>query len=237
MRLLITLLIWTSLGLSQTLHIAAASSMMHFLERVADFFKIENPGVELKLSYGSSGNLYRKILAGAPYDVFISANELYPKKLSEAGKAFNPVIFAKGKLVLISLKFEVKDIESLELAKNIAVANPKYAPYGRAAIEFLQNTGLYDRFKGKLVYGSNIAQAFQFVVSGGADAGIVPLSLVLAYGRGSYYLVPENTYSPVLHVAVITDKGSKNELSERFLSFLTSDRVKELLKEFGFEVP
>jgi molybdate transport system substrate-binding protein len=235
--IILTLLLLISLGYTQTLYIASASSMRPFVEEAKKLFERENPGIEVKVSYGSSGNLYRQILGGAPYDIFLSANELYPEKLSAKGFASKPVVFAFGRLTLFSLKLEVKDIDLLERVDRVAIANPRHAPYGRAALEFIRREGLYPKLRGKLIYGSNVAQAFQFVVSGGAQAGIVSYSLVLHYGKGSYKLIPSSKHSPVRHTACITKEGRGKEHSRRFINFLLSDKVKELLIEKGFEVP
>ncbi|EDP74638.1 molybdate periplasmic binding protein [Hydrogenivirga sp. 128-5-R1-1] len=236
MRALLLVLLLVVAAYSQTIYVASASSMRPLMEEVTEVFE-KGSGVELKVSYGSSGNLFRQILGGAPYDVFISANEMYPERLLELGRAYHPTLFARGRLVIFTLKPELKGIEGLRSARRIAVANPRHAPYGRAAVEFLKKEGLYEELRTRLVFGSNVAQAFQFVVSGGADVGIVSLSLALTYPEGHYTILPEDRYPPIRHVAVLTERGRKKEVVLKFLEFLKSPEFKSMLEKFGFGAP
>ncbi len=236
MRFFLLLVLSLSTAFPQTLYVASATSMRPFLQEIARHFESEHPEVRIKLSYGSSGGIYSQILAGAPYDVFISANTVYPRKLVEGGRARILIIFARGRLALFSKKGEAS-INLLEKARRIAIANPLHAPYGRAAVEFLTRTGFYESTRKRLIYGSNVGQAFQFVASGGAEVGIVSLSLAMAYGKGSYQALPEDFYGPIEHVAVITDKGYEKRSALEFVRFLTSEKALPLLKKFGFGVP
>ncbi len=235
MKVFALLLLIFSLSFGESLYVAVASSMRPLMEELKEEFERKNPGVEIKVSYASSGSIYRQILGGAPYEVFLSANEVYPEKLYERGFATKPVPFAEGRLVIFSLRHRVEDERVLLIAKRIAIASPRHAPYGIAGVEFLKNAGLYDRVRGKLVYGSNVAQAFQFVVSGGADVGIVSLSLVKTYRRGSYSVVAKDKHSPIIHSAVITSKGKTSPVAREFVDFLLSEEVKKLLLHHGFE--
>jgi len=237
MKLLSALLLLLSFSFAQSLHIAAASSLRGPLEEIGKLFSQKHPDVKLYFSYGASGNLYRQILGGAPYDLFLSASELYTNKLYEKGEAGKPVPFARGRLVIFSRNLDVRGPEVLRGADRIAMANPRYAPYGVAALEFLKKVGLYEEVRRKLLQGTNVAQAFQFVVSGGAEVGIVSLSLAVGYGKGSYWVVPEDMHSPIRHVAVITERGMNNKMAESFLRFLTSPKAGEVLKRYGFGVP
>ncbi len=241
MRLLILLLLLISFASAETLHIAVASSMRPVLSKVVSMFEKKNKDVHVKLSFGSSGNLYGQILGGAPYDIFISANAVYPEKLVEKGYALKDSYtkFARGRLVI----FTIRDLNlsaGLDVLKEVArivIANPRHAPYGRAAVEVLKRYGIYDELRGKLIYGSNVAQAFQFVVSGGAEAGLVAFSLVKAYGGGNYWIVPSEMHSPIKHVAVITVRGKDKRYAVEFLRFLKDREIQKILKDNGFEVP
>ncbi len=235
MKVFALLLLIFSLSFGESLYVAVASSMRPLMEELKEEFERKNPGVEIKVSYASSGSIYRQILGGAPYEVFLSANEVYPEKLYERGFATKPVPFAEGRLVIFSLRHGVEDKRILLIAKRVAIASPRHAPYGIAGVEFLKNAGLYDRVRGKLVYGSNVAQAFQFVVSGGADVGIVSLSLVKTYRRGNYSVVAKDKHSPIIHSAVITSKGKNSPVAREFVDFLLSEEVKKLLLHHGFE--
>ncbi len=238
MKVLIALILTVSLSFGQGLTVAVASSLKPPLEEVAELFE-KRSGVKVRLSFGSSGTLYKQIIGGAPYDVFLSASRAYAEELVKKGLALKDsfTIFARGSLVVFSLEREVKDLSSLLEADRIAAANPRFAPYGKAALEVLEKSYLYPKLRGRLVYGSNVGQAFQFVVSGGADYGLVSLSLVKAFGGGNYWVVPGNLYSPIEHAAVVTIKGSRNQHSFKFLQFLKSEEVKKIFRRFGFEVP
>ena len=236
MQLLVLLLVLVSFSVAEPLRIAAASSLRFALEEISKKFK-EKYNAELLISYGASGHFYLQIKHGAPYDVFLSANSLYPRRLIEEGRALKSsyTVFAKGRLVLFTVKdIELKDYSVLLKVDRIAMANPKYAPYGKAAMEFLKNAGLYPKVRHKLVYGANVSQAFQFTASGGADVGIVALSLVIPYGKGRWLEVPPELYSPVEHAGVITIQAKNKELAKEFLNFLKSKDAEGVFKRFGF---
>jgi len=237
MKALVILLILITFSYAENLYIAVASSMRPVVEELVLIFESKNPDVSVKVSYGSSGSIYRQILGGAPYEVFLSASELYTTKLYEAKKSGKPFTFALGRMAVFSTKLKVKGLETLKEANRVAIASPKHAPYGISAIEFLKNADLYEEVKTKLVYGSNVAQAFQFVVSGGADVGIVAYSLVKSYGEGSFWLVPSSMHSPIKHSAVVTFKGLKNRYALMFMGFLASKEAREVIRAHGFEVP
>ena len=237
LSLLTLILFLFGFGFSQTLYVAVASSMRPPVEELARLFEKENPGVSLKLSYSSSGNLYGQILGGAPYHVFLSASKVYADKLHERGVAGKPVVVAYGKLVLFSLDRKPTGISDLLKYERIALANPRHAPYGKSAMEFLKRAGLLDSLRERLIYGSNVAQAFQFVMAGGADTGIVSLSLAVAVGEGYYWVVPKELYTPIEHTVVLTEKGLENPLAKKFLDYLTSKEAKSVFSRFGFGVP
>lgn len=237
MGIFLSLLLLISISYGEVLYVAAAASFRPVLERIVPIFEREK-GVKVKLSFSSSGNLYRQILGGAPLEVFISANEIYPELLVKRGYAARKTLteFARGRLALFSLKIKIKGFDDLLKARRVAIANPRHAPYGKAAVEVLKRSGFYEKVKGKLVYGANVGQAFQFVISGGADFGIVALSLVRAYGRGDYWVVPSELHPPIKHVAVATLKGKDRKAVKEFLLFLKDKRVKDVLEDLGFEV-
>ncbi len=235
MNLLLLLVLLPLLSFSTTIYVAVSSSMRSALEDIAKRFEKER-GISIKLSSGSSGNLYRQIAGGAPYDIFVSASEIYTRKLLEKGLASKGEVIARGRLVIFSLRYDTEGFNVLKKASRVAVANPRYAPYGSAAVQALKRTGIYGDVRKKLVYGSNVGQAFQFVVSGGAEYGIVALSLVKTYGRGSYWVVPEGLYAPITHIAVLTNKGDKKKEALEFFKYLKSKDAREVLERLGFEV-
>ncbi|NPA32001.1 MAG: molybdate ABC transporter substrate-binding protein [Aquificae bacterium] len=241
MRLLLLFLLSFIFSFSETLRVACASSFRFAFEEIKKAFE-RTHGTKLLITYGASGHFYIQIKNGAPYDVFISANELYPKKLIEEGKAVKDsyTVFSKGILTLFTLKnLDLSDynvLASKDVGK-IAIANPKHAPYGKAALAFLKNTGLYDKVKEKLVYGSNVSQAFQYVVTGGADVGLVALSLVLPFGKGRYRIIEQELYPEIRNVAVLTLRAKEKQKAWDFVRFLLSDEAKKILKRYGFALP
>jgi len=239
MRKTVALLILLGLAFGEPLKVAAASSLRFALEEIKREFE-RRTGEKVSVSYGASGHFYLQIKNGAPYEVFLSANALYPIKLVEEGKAVKESYreFARGRLALFTKREDLSltglSVLTSPKVKRIAVANPKYAPYGIAAVQVLKNSGLYPRIRHKLLFGANVSQAFQFVVSGGADVGLVALSLVIPYGEGKFLEVPGELYTPVRHGAVITIFGKDRRLAWEFLDFLSSDYSKEVLERYGF---
>jgi molybdate transport system substrate-binding protein len=233
-------------AVAQDLTIAAAADLQSAMQAIAARFQQET-GKSVKVIYGSSGNFFQQIQNGAPFDVFFSANLDYPKRLEAAGLtepgSFYP--YARGRIVLwvpndskLDLSAGLKALLD-PAAKRIAIANPQHAPYGQAAVAALQKLGLYDRVKDKFVLGENISQAASFVVSGSADAGILALSLALAPSmkdKGRYAEIPAAAYPPIEQACVILKSSGKKETAQRFLLFVKSAAVGDLLRTYGFEV-
>jgi molybdate transport system substrate-binding protein len=236
-----------SVVLAEEIAVAAASSLnFAFKDVVSDYEK--KTGDHVKLSLGSSGNFYSQITNGAPFDVFFSADLRYPQKLEESGLAVPGSLskYALGKIVLWVPKDSKLDLEKgIEAladpsVRKIAIANPKHAPYGRAAVQALEHLKLYDRTKDRLVFGENISQAAQFVTSGNCDAGIISLSLALSpsmKSAGRYVEIPLESHSPVEHGAVIVKNSTHQEAAKRFLEYVKAGEGKETLQRYGFELP
>src|SRR5512142_2979581 len=185
--------------------VAVAANFSAPIERIAALFQQES-GHTLKVSLGSSGKFYSQIKAGAPFDVFLSADEKNPQLLEDEGLAVkgSRFVYALGKLVLWSAQPGYVDARGAVLGKGgyskIAYADPKLAPYGLAAQETLQKMKLWDKVQGKLVTGESIGQAYQFAASGNAELAFIALSQVTKDGKvseGSYWLVPAEMYSPI----------------------------------------
>ncbi len=189
----------------QKLLVAAASSMKFALDETAQAFHKIHPNIKVQFSFGSSGNLFGQIKNGAPYDIFYSADMAYPERLAQQGFAQKGEVvktYAVGKIVLWSnrrsgIQPATEKMNSLlnKKVNRIAIANPKHAPYGRAAVEIMKAEKIYERLKPKLVMGENVTQAAQFAHTGAAQVGIIALSLALAakmQNAGSYWQVPEN---------------------------------------------
>lgn len=236
-----------TVAIAEELTIAAAADLnFAFREIVTEYERTS--GNHVKLSLGSSGNFYAQIQNGAPFDLYFSADIAYPKKLVDAGLAVPDSLYqyATGRIVLWVPKDSSLDVTKgmdalLEPAiKKIAIANPKHAPYGRAAVSALEHYKLYDRVKDKFVLGENISQTAQFAQSGAADIGIIALSLALAptvQPLGSYWLIPQEAH-PSIDQGVVMIKASKNQdAGRKFLDFLQSPSTKAIMIRHGFVLP
>jgi molybdate transport system substrate-binding protein len=234
---------------SKELRIAAAADLQFALEDLAADFKRRRPDVEVKMTYGASGNLFAQISNGAPLDLFLSADVEYPRKLIENGLAAKESLFvyAVGHLVVwmpngLKLASEKGDMEILldPEIKKIAIANPKHAPYGKAAVAALKKLGLYDKLETKLVYGDNVAQTAQFVDSGAADAGLIPTSLAKAPAmrdKGHYIEVPPDAYPRLDQGGVILTSARDQQAATAFRDFILSAEGKTALRRYGFVIP
>ncbi len=230
------------------LRIAAASDLQFALPEIAAAFEKES-GIAVRPSFGSSGNLMRQIMAGAPFDVFLSADEAYAEALVEAGRARGPgVLYAAGRLVLFlpngsPLRLD-PTLEDLRAAlgdgrlERFAIANPAHAPYGMRAREVLRRAGLWKAIEPHLVYGENVSQAAQFALSGAAEGGIVAYSLALAPGieaRARSVPLPAAWHRPLLQRAVLT--ATAPPAAARFLHFLATPAARRIFVRYGFILP
>jgi molybdate transport system substrate-binding protein len=232
----------------KSLLVAAASDLHYaFKEMIADFER--NTGQPVKLSLGSSGNFFAQIQNGAPFDVYFSADIGFPRKLVDTGYALPESLYqyATGRIVLwtpktsgLAVQERGMDVLSDPSIKKIAIANPKHAPYGRAAVAAMQHAKLYERVKDKIVLGENVSQAAQFVESGAVDIGIIALSLAKAptlQAAGSYWLIPANTHQPIDQGAVIIKASPNREAAKAFLDFLRTPAARRVMRQYGFVLP
>lgn len=230
------------------LNVAAAADLKFAMTDLAAAYE-KKTGVKLNLVFGSSGNFLAQIHNGAPYDLFFSADELSPRKLSEAGIHLYGTFqeYAIGRIVLWSpadAKVDPSESGWRSLldpsVQKIAIANPDHAPYGRAALEALKNSGYYDQVKDKLVFGENIAQAAQFVQSGNAQIGILAQALVLApdFGRGHFWEIPLQHYTPLhQYVVALKNPGREDPAKEKealaFVGYVLSHPGRAILAKYG----
>jgi molybdate transport system substrate-binding protein len=232
---------------AQEIRVAAASDLQFAMDDLGSRYQ-EKTGQKLSVTYGSSGNFYAQIQSGAPFDVFFSADVLYAQKLIDARLADRNslVIYARGQIVLwapadAQLNLSRDGFAGLRdpRIQKIAVANPDHAPYGRAAIAALQYAGIYEQVKSKLVYGENISQAAQFAQSGGAQVGILALSLALSPSMksGDRWLIPSELYPPLEQAAILLDSSANKAGARAFLEFVNSDAGREVLSRHGFTLP
>lgn len=234
--------------LAQTpLRVAAAADLEPVLPPILEQFQ-QATGIRAEATYQASAMLTAQIQNGAPFDLFLSADLSYPKRLIDAGLAdaagtadsSTPITYAKGTLVLWTRKDShlppSLDLLHSPLLKRLAIANPDRAPYGRAAVAALTSLKLYEELKPRIVTAENIAQTAQFVDSGNADAGLISLTSALTprlSSSGSYFVIPRDLYPPIEQGAVIVSKTSQRAAAHEFLAFLLSAPVQAQLAKSG----
>lgn len=239
-----SLLLLNTFCYAETTLVAVAANFTQPMNEIAADFE-KTTGHMAKLSFGSSGKFVSQIENGAPFDIFLSADNKNPIKLEETGLtvAGSRFTYAIGKLVLWSSTANFVDTNGDILAsdkfKHIAIADPKLAPYGAAAIEVLRNKGLLEKLQPLFVQGENIAQTYEFVSTGNAELGFIALSQVLKNGEislGSAWIVPETLYSPILQDAVLLKTGSENPAALALLDYLKSPAAIKIITKYGYEI-
>jgi len=225
-------------ALAGSTHVAVAANFADAAKEIAFTFKAKT-GHEAVLSFGSSGQFLVQIQQGAPFKVFLSADEERPKALVAEGLALSDTRFtyAIGKLVLWSKNpIFVKDEATLQAQAfaKIAIANPAAAPYGVAALDVLKSLKLNDALKSKIVMGNSIAQTYQFIDTGNAELGFVALSQLVGQTGGSRWLVPQALYSEIRQDAVLLKSGAGDEVAKAFLAFLKSSEARAIIEKFGY---
>jgi molybdate transport system substrate-binding protein len=244
-RLIITafLSVWVAAAatpvLAEEITVAVAANFTEPAKEIAAAFE-KATGDKVTLSFGSSGQFYTQIASGAPFEVFLSADADRPTKAEQAGLAVAGTRFtyAVGRLVLWSPTAGLVDDHGVVLKSGgfskLSIADPAAAPYGLAAIQTLKTLGLYDQVKPKIVQGSSIAQAFEFVKTGNAELGFVALSQVIAEPGGSRWLVPEGDHEPITQQAVLLKPGADSVGARSFLTFLKGGQAKAIIRRFGY---
>ena len=233
---------------AEKLTIAAASDLKFCLDEIVTAFKRSHMGADIDVIYGSSGNFKTQIEQGAPFDLYFSADIGYPKKLEEAGLIVPGSVYryAIGRIVLWTNHASRRDVsKGMDVlrdpaVKKIAIANPKHAPYGRAAVAAMQHFKVYDEAKDRLVLGENISQAAQFIESGACDVGVIALSLALAptmKAAGTYWEIPSDAHPPLEQGAAILKSSKQQETAKQFLEFMRGSQGQEIMKRYGFMLP
>ena len=222
--------------------VAVAANFTEPAKAVATAFQAAT-GHTATLSFGASGQFYSQMAAGAPFEVFLSADAERPAKAEAEGLGVKGTRFtyAIGRLVLYSKTPGLVDPAGKVLSgpryQKLAIADPVAAPYGVAAIETLKGLGLYDRVKPKIVMGSSIAQAYQFVDTGAAELGFVALSQVINVQGGSRWLVPARAHSGIDQQAILLKTGEQNPAARAFLAFLKTPAAMAIIRRYGYELP
>ena len=233
---------------AKTVRIAAAADLRFALDELTASFKRAHPDLDLAVSYGSSGSFFAQLLNRAPFDVFLSADVDYPRQLAARGLTLpgSEFTYAVGHIVLWTPAGAPVDVTRSGMnvlvdprVGHIAIANPEYAPYGRAAVAAMRTVGVYERVAAKLVFGENVSQALQFVQSGAADVGIIALSVALSppvRHDGRFFEVPPESYPPIEQGGAIL-KWADAEPARQFRSFITGTDARAVLKRYGFFLP
>lgn len=225
--------------------VAVAANFTAPAQQIVTLFQKET-GHTVRLSFGSSGKFTAQIKEGAPFDVFLAADEKNPKLLEQEGLAVanSRFIYALGKLALWSAQPGYVDDKGAVLSKGryskLSYADPKLAPYGLAAQETLQKMALWDKVQSKLVTGESITQAYQFVATGNAEMAFVALSQITKDGRvseGSWWLVPANRYTPIKQSAVQLTAAKDKVAAQAFLTFLKSEKAAAVIRSYGYGLP
>lgn len=229
--------------------VAAAADLKYALDELVASFEEQHPQIDVQTTYGSSGNFYAQLTNRAPFDIYFSADIEYPRKLSEQGLALGGSEFpyAVGQIVVWVRNESALDVEQLGIqtlldpsVRKIAIANPRHAPYGRAAEGALKSLGVYEQVQDRLVLGENIAQTAQFVESGAADVGIIALSLALAPAmrdKGRCWQIPLDAYPPLEQGGVILTWVKDREATETLRTFVVGDEGRAILRRYGFLLP
>ncbi len=225
--------------------VAVAANFSKPMTEIAAQFK-KATGHSAKLSFGSSGKFVSQLENGGPFEVFMSADEKGPRKLEESGLAApnSQFTYALGKLVLWSATPGYVDDQGNILTtggfKHLALADPKLAPYGAAAVEVLKKMELFKKLQPLFVQGENIAQTYQFVSTANAELGFVALSQVIEKGKianGSGWIIPGNYYAPIRQSVVLMKKGTENPAAQALLRYLKSAPVLAIIAKYGYDLP
>ena len=229
------------------IRLAAAADLQFAMTDLAAQFE-KQTATKVDVTYGSSGNFFAQIANGAPFDLFFSADMDYPRRLEAAGLAEPGTLceYAIGHLVIWTRSDARTDVAKQGFkallnpsVQKIALANPEHAPYGRAAVAALRTAGLYEQLLPKLVYGENAAQAAQFVQSGNAQAGLLPLSMALspAMSAGRWWELSAGGYPAIEQGAILLKRAEHQAAARRFLDFVRSAAGRRTLTKYGFAVP
>lgn len=250
MRLLFALLLasFATAGLAQAPVVAAAANVKFALDEIAERFR-NDTGHALRIAYGSTGNFAQQIANGAPFELFLSADEATVDRLAAAGLTLDRgVVYATGRLALFVPKgsplkadaalSDVKAAINDGRLRRFAIANPEHAPYGRAAQQALERAGLWEAIRPRLVLGENVSQAMQFAAGADAQGGLVPLALTVApqvRAAGTAVLLPESMHDPLRQrMALLKPAGP---VAERFYTYLQGEASRAILVRHGYIMP
>jgi molybdate transport system substrate-binding protein len=229
-----------------TVRVAAASDLRFTMDEIVEALRRERPAVDVLVTYGSSGNFYAQLSNRAPFDIFFSADVDYPRRLIRQGLALAPseFLYGVGRLVVWVPRNSPIEVEKLGMqallsrsVRRIAIANPRHAPYGRAAEAAMKSLGVFDQVKDRLVLGDSVMQTAQFVDSGGAEVGIISHSLALAPAlrdKGRFWEAPIDAYPRQEQGGVILSWAKDRPAAEALRDFVLSEGGRAILRRHGF---
>ena len=231
-----------------TVRVAAAADLKFTMGEIVEAFRREHPAINVSVTYGSSGNFYAQLSNRAPFDIFFSADIDYPRRLIREGRApaDSEFLYGIGRLVVWVPRTSTIDVEKLGIrallspsVRRIAIANPRHAPYGRAAEAAMKSLGVYDQVKDRIVLGDSVMQTAQFVDSGGADVGIISHSLAVApplSAKGRYWEVPLDAYPRREQGGVILSWAQDRAAAEALRDFVLGESGRAILRRHGFRL-
>ncbi|MDU8457153.1 molybdate ABC transporter substrate-binding protein [Pseudomonas syringae group sp. J254-4] len=234
----------TANAFADEVQVAVAANFTAPIQAIAADFE-KDTGHKLVAAFGATGQFYTQIKNGAPFEVFLSADDTTPAKLEQEGDTVkgSRFTYAVGTLALWSAKDGYVDSKGEVLKTNqyqhLSIANPKAAPYGLAATQVLSKLGLTDATKAKIVEGQSITQAYQFVSTGNAELGFVALSQIYKDGKltsGSAWIVPDALHDPIKQDAVILNKGKDNAAAKALVEYLKGPKAAAIIKSFGYQL-
>ncbi|MCD8511339.1 MAG: molybdate ABC transporter substrate-binding protein [Bacillus sp. (in: Bacteria)] len=231
----------TDEGNSEVLYVAAASDLYHALTEIGTIFT-EETGIQVEFSFGATGLLTQQIQAGAPFDVFLAAHESFIDRLIDRNTIIeeSKQLYAIGRIVLMSSSDEEVELTKEYLlspeVRHITIANPEHAPYGKAAMEALQNWGIWDEIQPKIVLGENIRQAYQYVESGNAEVGIIASALTTRTELQFEY-IDQMDHDPIVQALGIPVQTGNREQADQFIQFVISTTGQDILRQYGFDIP
>jgi molybdate transport system substrate-binding protein len=240
----LTLLLFGQASWSATVLVAVAANFSKPMTEIVSQFE-KATGHSVKLSFGSSGKFVSQLENGGPFEVLLSADEKGPEKLEQAGLTVpnTRFVYALGKLVLWSSKPNFVDDKGKILMtsnfKHLALADPKVAPYGAAAIDVLKKMKLLEKLQPLFVQGENIAQTYQFISTANAELGFLALSQVIENGKivgGSSWIIPDNLHAPIRQGAVLMKKGAENPAARALIDYLKSIPALAIIKKYGYDL-
>ncbi len=244
--ILLSTLILTTNSQAAEVRVAVASNFTEPMARIAEMFQHDS-GHKVTITAGATGKLYGQIVAGAPFDVFLAADEDAPKRLTQDGFAVSGsrFVYAEGKLVLWSIQPDLVDAKGSVLRNGnyarLAISNPKVSPYGVAAKQTLEKLAMWNGLQRKLTKGDDTAQTYALAASENVDLAFVAISQLQQGGklptRGSWWIVPEELHAPLRQSAVLLTQGKDKAAAQALLDFLKSKKAATVIREFGYELP